>query len=110
MFVVGDKVRQNNAGQDMTVEAVEKCLDCNRVVVSCCWLVGTDLHRDTFKAKELTKINMARHFDQILREIRAQVAAQWATPIWTGQLIIDDPDPEPAPAPVWTNDPNEDPF
>lgn len=94
MFQPGDVVSRGGDHPNMTVEKVEKCLDCKGLVVSCVWADGFNALRSEFNAKALTLIQAARPaprpvtYAQIFTRVQEQ--AQW---------IVDPP-----------HDPERDPF
>ena len=59
-FIVGDVVVERNTTEpNMTVDKVEKCLDCNKIVITCIWIGDTDLLVKTFNKSKLVMVEAA---------------------------------------------------
>jgi len=103
MLQIGDVVCHRDGGADMTVEKIEKCLDCNRVLVTTVFYEGlnqTPTHSE-FPIKHLVLVrrnrpqarNPYQGYGDLLR--RMQTAPN--TQIWTMEVPMVPEDPEPDP-------------
>lgn len=65
MFKVGDAVKDLE-GRAMTVDRVEKCLDCNKILITCVWVEGANVMTKLFGNKELV---VRGRYDHLIEQL-----------------------------------------